>query len=160
MKCEWKYFIVLYSNDCYGDFVENWIEEKTSLELMDYKIEGQHLPVNLQRRYDLMKYANKLTDEELNDLYKLFTDSDATVKELNVTKDDYGIVLEGIVEIPEYEEAFLKENPNTTIEIDDDYEISDFDVKVFHHSGSVTKIYREFMYKKFGNDYAKDCLFR
>lgn len=74
MKCEWKYFIVLCTDDCYGDFVEDeedsdelpvcvdvtvaksfpnpdllikWVEEKTSLKLMDYKIEGQYLPVDL-----------------------------------------------------------------------------------------------------------------
>ena len=33
-----------------------------------------------------MKYANRLTDEELKELYQLFTDSDATIKELNITK--------------------------------------------------------------------------
>lgn len=27
-----------------------------------------------------MKYANKLTDDELKELYRLFTDSDATIK--------------------------------------------------------------------------------
>lgn len=74
MKCEWKYFIVLCTDTCYGDFVEGaedgdefpvcndvavaisfpstdelmqWVSEKTSLKVEngDYKIEGQYLPV-------------------------------------------------------------------------------------------------------------------
>ena len=105
-----------------------------------------------------MKYANRLTDEELKELYQLFTDSDATIKELSITREDNSVAIEGQIEIPEYEEELLKENPNATIIIDDDYELDDFDVKVYHHSGNVTKEYREYMYKKFGNEYAKDYL--
>lgn len=106
-----------------------------------------------------MKYASRLTDEELRELYKLFTDSDATIIELNITRGDDSIGLEGIIEIPEYEEDILKENPDATITIDDDYEITDFSVRVFHHSGECVGIFREFMYEKFGNEYAKDFLF-
>lgn len=85
-----------------------------------------------------MKYANKLTEEELRELYLLFTDKGAKINELNIVKDDYSIALEGYVEIPEFDEEILKENPNATIVIDDDYELDDFDVKVYHHSGDVT----------------------
>ena len=105
-----------------------------------------------------MKYANKLTDEELKELYQLFTDSDATIKELNITRDDCSIGLEGVIGIPEYEEELLKENPNATIVIDDDYEITDYDVKEYHHSGDCTPDYRKWMYNKFGNEYVVDYL--
>ena len=105
-----------------------------------------------------MKYANKLTDEELKEIYQLFTNSDATIKELNITRDNRSISLEGVVEIPEYEEELLKENPNATIVIDDDYEITDYDVKEYHHSGDCTPDYRKWMYERFGNEYAKDYL--
>lgn len=66
-----------------------------------------------------MKYANKLTHKELRELYQLFTDSDATIKELNITKDEYSIGLEGVIEFPEYDEEYLKDNPNATISTDD-----------------------------------------
>ena len=105
-----------------------------------------------------MKYANKLTEEELRELYLLFTDEGAKINELNIIKDDVSIALEGYVEIPEFEEEILKENPNATLIIDDDYELNDFNVKVYHHSGDLTKVYREYMYKKFGNEYAKEYL--
>lgn len=107
-----------------------------------------------------MKYANRLTEEELRELYLSFTDSGAKINELNISKDENSIYLEGYVEIPEYDEEILKENPNATIVIDDDYKLDDYNVKVYHHSGNVTKIYREYMYKKFGNEYAKDYLLR
>ena len=76
MKYEWKYFIVLCTDTCYGDFVEGaevenelpvcydvaaaipfpstdelmrWVSENTSLKVEngDYKIEGQYLPCDL-----------------------------------------------------------------------------------------------------------------
>lgn len=106
-----------------------------------------------------MKYANKLTNEELRELYNMFTDSDAKINELNITRDEQSIGLEGYVEIPEWEEEILKDNPNATVIIDDDYEITDYDVKVYHHSGDCTPDYRKWMYKKFGDEYARDYLF-
>jgi len=105
-----------------------------------------------------MKYANRLTEEELRELYQLFTDSDATIKELNITKDDYSVGLEGVIEFPEFDEEYLKGNPNATITTDDDYELTDFEVKVYHHSGNCTPNYRMWMYKKFGDEYARDYL--
>ena len=76
MKWKWKYFIVLCTDDCYGDFVESaeegegllvcndvavaisfsstdelikWVNENTSLKVEngDYKMEGQYLPCEL-----------------------------------------------------------------------------------------------------------------
>lgn len=64
-----------------------------------------------------MKWASKLTDEELKQLYIMFTDSNAKINELNITKDDRSIGLEGYIEIPEYEEERLKENPNAVINL-------------------------------------------
>lgn len=106
-----------------------------------------------------MKYANRLTDEELREVYGLFIDSDGKINELNITRDECSIGLEGYVEIPEFEEERLKEDSNATIIIDDDYEITDYDVKVYHHSGNCTSDYRKWMYNKFGDEYARDYLF-
>lgn len=106
-----------------------------------------------------MKYANRLTDEELREVYGLFIDSDGKINELNITRDEYSIGLEGYVEIPEFEEDRLKEDANATLIIDDDYEITDYDVKVYHHSGNCTLDYRKWMYNKFGDEYARDYLF-
>lgn len=105
-----------------------------------------------------MKYANRLTDAELRELYLLFTDSNAKINELNITRDEYSISLEGYIEIPEFDKEILKENPGATLVIDDDYKLDDFNVKVYHHSGNVTKEYRKYMYEKFGNEYARDFL--
>ena len=70
------------------------------------------------------------------------------------------VSFEGVIEIPEYEEELLKENPHATIVTDDNYEITDYDVKEYHHSGDCTPDYRKWMYKKFGNEYAVDYLLR
>lgn len=105
-----------------------------------------------------MKYANKLTHKELRELYQLFIGTDATIKELNITKDECSIALEGVIEFPEYDEEYLKDNPNATIITNDDYELNDFNVWVYHHSGYCTLDYRTWMYKRFGNDYARDYL--
>lgn len=106
-----------------------------------------------------MKYANQLTDSELKQLYIMFTDSDAKINELNITRDECSIGLDGHVEIPEFEKERLEEDPNAIIIIDDDYEITDYDVKVYHHSGNCTLDYRRWMYDKFGDEYARDFLF-
>lgn len=56
-----------------------------------------------------MKYANQLTDEELKELYLIFTDSGAKINELNITKDECSIALEGCIEVHEWDEEILKE---------------------------------------------------
>lgn len=106
-----------------------------------------------------MKWASQLTDEELKEIYKLFIDADGKINELNIARDDRSIGLEGYVEIPEFEEERLAEDSNAVIIIDDDYELTDFDVKVYHHSGDCTSEYRKYMYEKFGDEYARDYLF-
>ena len=106
-----------------------------------------------------MKYANQLTDDELRELYILFTGSDTKINELDITRDDDSICLEGYIEIQEWEEDRLKEDPNAVVILDDDYEITDYEVIVYHHFGSCTLEYRKWMYKKFGDAYARDYLF-
>lgn len=106
-----------------------------------------------------MKYANKLTDEELREIYNLFINPNGKINELKIIKDDRSINLRGYFEIPEWEEEILKEDPNATVIIDDDYEITDYDVKVYFHSGDCTPDYRKWMYNKFGDEYARDYLF-
>ena len=105
-----------------------------------------------------MKYANKLSDNQLKELYQLFTDSDAKIIELNIFRYDDKIALDGIIEIPEFDKEILRDNPNEIIQIDDDYEIDDYCVKVYHHSGYCDKIYKKWMYEHFGNEYAIDYL--
>lgn len=106
-----------------------------------------------------MKYANRLTDEELREVYDLFIDSDEKINELNFKRDECSIGLEGYIEVPDFDKERLKENPNATVILDDDYEITDYDVTVYHHSGDCTLDYRKWMYKKFGEEYARDYLF-
>jgi len=101
-----------------------------------------------------MKYANKLTDEELTDLYKSFLGKDDEFVDLIITRDENSIALEGHIRIPDDEEDAI----NGMIEIDEDYEITDYNIKAFNHSGNMTKLFREYMYKKFGSKYAKDYL--
>ena len=54
-----------------------------------------------------MKYANRLTDEELREIYSLLTDSDK-INELNITRNENSIDLEGYIEI-------LEEDSNETL---------------------------------------------
>lgn len=101
-----------------------------------------------------MKYANRLTDDDLMELYKIFAGDGAEIVSLDITRSKNGIALEGFIKIPDDEEG----SEDGMIEVDDDYEITDFDVRIYHHSGNLTKEYRTFMYKRFGNEYAKDYL--
>ena len=101
-----------------------------------------------------MKYANKLTDEELTCLYKSFLGKDDEFVDLIITRDENSIALEGHIRIPDDEEDAI----DGMIEIDEDYEITDYSIKAFHHSGNMTRVFKEYMYKKFKNRYAKDYL--
>lgn len=102
-----------------------------------------------------MKYGNKLTDEELTELYKSLLGENDEFVDLSITRDDYSIGLEGHIKIPDDDEDAI----DGMIEIDEDYEITDYNIKAFHHSGNMTKRFREYMYEKFGNEYAVDYLF-
>lgn len=101
-----------------------------------------------------MQYANKLTNEELTEIYKLFLGDNEEMVSLEITRDEYSIGLEGFIKIKDDNE------PDGYIMTDDDYSLTDYNVKVYHHSGDVRKTYRNYMYKKFGEDYARDYLLR
>lgn len=101
-----------------------------------------------------MKYANKLTNNELIELYKSFMSKDDEFVSLDITRCEDSISLEGYIKIPDDEEDAI----DGMIEIDEDYEITDYTIKAFHHSGNMTKQFRMYMYKKFGDEYAKDYL--
>jgi len=104
-----------------------------------------------------VKWASKLTDEELTELYKLFMCNDDKFVDLNITRYDDDIFLEGHIRIPESDEDYADEDG--MCEVDEDYVVTDFYAKARYHSGNVNKEYRSYMYKKFGYKYAKDYLF-
>lgn len=104
-----------------------------------------------------MKYVNKLTDEELTELYKSFMANGDKFVDLSITRFDDEIALEGHIRIPEEDEEYADEEGYC--EIDEDYSITDYRVKAFNHSGDMSKKLREFLYKKFGVQYAEDFLF-
>lgn len=104
-----------------------------------------------------MKWITKLTDDELIELYKSFMGKDDKFVDLTITRDESDITLEGHIRIPESDVDYADENG--MCEIDEDYSITDFYVKAYHHSGNMNNKFREYMYKKFGAKYAKDYLF-
>lgn len=105
-----------------------------------------------------LKYANQLTDEQLKEIYQLFLCEDERIVFLDISRYDDDIGLEGKIEIPEYEEEHLKTNPHATLVVDNDYYLSDYNVKSYNSSGSFSEIYRKYMLKKFGTDYAVNYL--
>lgn len=104
-----------------------------------------------------MKWVSKLTDEELTELYKIFMENNDKFVDLSITRDKNDITLEGHIRIPESDIDYADEDG--MCKIDDDYSITDFYVKSYHHSGNMNNKFREYMYKKFGYKYAKDYLF-
>lgn len=96
-----------------------------------------------------MKYANKLSDIELETLFKMFMGDDEEFVSLEITRFEDAIDLDGVIKFKD------EEYPYEMIEVDDCYELTDFSVKVYNHSGSCTHRYREYMYKKFGDEYAR-----
>lgn len=105
-----------------------------------------------------LKYANKLSDGQLKEIYQSFLCEDEKIVYLDISRYDDEICLNGKIEIQEFEEKYLAENPDATIVVDNDYALSDYDVNIFHHSGDLTPVYRKYMLEKFGTDYAVDYL--
>jgi|GEM_PF-1231747 len=97
-----------------------------------------------------MKYVNKLTDEEIIDLFKLFMGEDEVFVTATVSKYDKCIDIIGKVQVPSDIE------PDKMIEVEDVYGLYDFNVKAYTHSRNVKRQYREYMQQKFGNEYASD----
>lgn len=98
-----------------------------------------------------MKYVNRLTEAELFEIFKLCS-WDSVTYELEVVKGDDSIDLYGYIYIED------PEDPDETIKVQDNYELTDFNVRVYDHSGNPTYDYRKWMYNKFGDEYAKDYL--
>lgn len=105
-----------------------------------------------------LKYANKLSDGQLKEIYQLFLCEDDRIVCLYLSRYDDEISLNGRIEIPELEDDCLVENPDATIIVDNDYALSDYNVKIYHHSGNLNEIYRKYMLKTFGMGYALDFL--
>lgn len=103
-----------------------------------------------------MKYVSQLTDEELTEIYKSFMASDDKFVDLSITRFDDEIALEGHIRILEEDKEYADEDGYC--EIDEDYSITDYKAKAFNHSGDMSKRLREFLYKKFGIQYAEDYL--
>ena len=104
-----------------------------------------------------MKYLSNLTDAELTAIYKSFMISTDKFVDLTITRDENSITLEGHICIPEEDEEYADEDGYCLI--DEDYEITDYDAKAYHHSGNMSYKLREYLYEKFGVEYAKDYLF-
>lgn len=96
-----------------------------------------------------MRYANKLSDNELETLFKIFMGDDEEFVSLEITRFEGSIDLCGVIKFPD------GEYPDEMIEVDDRYESTDFNVDIYNHSGDCTHRYREYMYKKFGDEYAR-----
>ena len=106
-----------------------------------------------------LKYVNQLSDGQLYEIYQSFLCEDDKIIYLDISRYDDEICLGGKIEIPEFEEEYLKTNPHATLTVDNDYSLSDYNVKIYHHSGNLNEIYRKYMLKTFGTEYALDLLF-
>lgn len=106
-----------------------------------------------------LRYANRLTDEQLKEIYQLFLNDGDKIVYLNISRYDDEICLTGKIKIPEFENEYLKTSPHATLTVDNDYDLSDFNVRIYHHSGNLTPLYRKYMFEKFGTDYALAFLF-
>lgn len=104
-----------------------------------------------------MKYLSKLTDAELTAIYKSFMTSTDKFVDLTIIRDENSITLEGHIRIPKEDKEYVDEEGYCLI--DEDYEITDYNVKSYHHSENMNYKLREYLYGKFGIEYAKDFLF-
>ena len=105
-----------------------------------------------------LKYANQLSDGQLKEIYQSFLCEDDKIVYLNISRYDDEICLDGKIKIPEFEDEYLKTSPHATLTVDNDYSLSDYNVKIYHHSGNLNKIYRKYMWETFGVGYALDFL--
>lgn len=103
-----------------------------------------------------MKWVTQLSDEELTALYLSFMGEQDKFVDLTITRSESSIGLEGHIRIPEDDEDYADEDG--MCEIDEDYDITDYHVKSYHHSGNMTNVFRSYMYKKFGIAYAEEYL--
>lgn len=104
----------------------------------------------------MLKYVNQLTDEELTEIYKLFFTPEDQLVDLEITRFENEICLDGHISIPDDDPEYADETGRMTI--DDNYSLTDYDVRVYCHSGYATDEFRKWMLKKFGPNYAIDYL--
>jgi hypothetical protein len=119
-----------------------------------------------------MKFVTRLTDNELKDLFKKLVPKKGKIKKLKIKRDSKGVWLKGILQFPV---SLLDKNPELR-EIAEEkdmyfeesykFRLTDFDAKeisfdnlVSPESSKATIIYREYMFTKFGPEYARDYLF-
>lgn len=104
-----------------------------------------------------MMYINKLTNEELRNLFDTFI-GDAEIVELNITKGDNKVRLNGIIRMSDpYGDG---DETDDIIETDEQYEVNDYEVFLNRYHGDkhpfwYTKKLRTALYAKFGEEYAK-----
>lgn len=106
-----------------------------------------------------LEYANQLSDGQLKEIYQSFLCEDDRIVYLDISRYDDEICLTGKIEIPEFEDEYLKVNPHATLIVDNDFDLSDYNIKSYHCSGSFNEIYRKYMWETFGISYALDYLF-
>ena len=102
-----------------------------------------------------MKWTSKLTDDELREMYELLLHNEGKIVDIHISKGDCETFLEGHICIPE-------EYENDVRIIDRVYILTDFYVRTGYlndNNKDLSEIFREYMYKKFGDEYAKDYLF-
>lgn len=105
-----------------------------------------------------MKHINKLTNQEILEYYKNnLLEPEGKIKKSKITRTETEIELYTIAEVPEFEED-LKSEQETT-EIEDLITFTDYNIIECRVQRKATKKYREFMYKRFGIQYAEDYLF-
>lgn len=105
-----------------------------------------------------MKYVNQLSDEELKEIYSLFLCDGGEIVSLDIERSDNFISLNGFVKEPDEDNQF--ETEDGFITVDDNYDLTDYHVRTYCHSGGAycQKKFREYMFSKFKNKYAKDFL--
>ena len=81
-----------------------------------------------------LRYANRLTDEQLKEIYQSFLCEDDKIVLLDISRYDDEICLDGKIEI---EEECLKVNPHATLVVDNDYVLSDYNVTVFFYNPNI-----------------------
>lgn len=99
-----------------------------------------------------MKYVSQLSDKELEEIFRVFMADDDVFESLEICRFDNCIDLNGAISFPD------NENPGDMLTVEENYSLTDYDVKVYTHSGDVTQEYRKYMYSRFGDVYAKEFL--
>lgn len=97
-----------------------------------------------------MKWINKLNNKDLEEIYSLFIGENSKIIDLEIFRKGNSIDFYGTIRILCEDEEYY--------EVQDDYTITDYRAVVYDHSGSVVLDYRKYMYKKFGEEYARDFL--